>query len=310
MQFLGEFLSLCVAFSWTISAIACEIAGRRMGVVVLNVWRMILALIFSMLLCQVFTGEAFPVYADSRAWLWLLLSGVVGYFFGDWCLFNCYLTVGARYGQLFMTLAPMFTALAAWISLGQQLSWQALLAMVVTMSGIVVSVLGRSEGKRVSLQLPLKGVLFGVGAGLGQGLGLVLSKVGLDYYTAGVPTDVLPSMETFLPFSANGIRCIAGMVCYTVWMLVRHQSGVLRSSVFDAKGFWAMIAAVVTGPFVGVGLSLMAVQYTAAGIASTIMAISPILIILPSYYIFKQPITLRGVVGAVISVVGVSLFFL
>ena len=54
----------------------------------------------------------------------------------------------------------------------------------------------------------------------------------------------------------------------------------------------------------------MAVEYTAAGIASTLMATTPILILLPSRWLFGQPITLRAILGAVISVVGVSLFFL
>ena len=71
-----------------------------------------------------------------------------------------------------------------------------------------------------------------------------------------------------------------------------------------------MLTAVISGPFVGVGFSLMAVQYTAAGIASTIMATTPILILLPSYYLFHQKITWKGFIGACISVVGVSLFFL
>ena len=71
-----------------------------------------------------------------------------------------------------------------------------------------------------------------------------------------------------------------------------------------------MLVLVVSGPFLGVGFSLMAVQYTAAGIASTLMATTPIIILLPSRWLFGQRITLRNVVGAVISVVGVSLFFL
>ncbi len=54
----------------------------------------------------------------------------------------------------------------------------------------------------------------------------------------------------------------------------------------------------------------MAVQYTEAGIASTLMALTPIIIILPSYWLFHQKITWKAVVGAVISVIGVSLFFL
>ena len=84
----------------------------------------------------------------------------------------------------------------------------------------------------------------------------------------------------------------------------------MRDSLHDRRGLLAMLTAVISGPFIGVGFSLMAVQYTAAGIASTIMAMTPILILLPSYWLFRQPITLRNVVGAVISVFGVSLFFL
>ena len=55
---------------------------------------------------------------------------------------------------------------------------------------------------------------------------------------------------------------------------------------------------------------LLAVQYTAAGIASTLMALTPIIIILPAHWLFKQPITAKSLIGAFISVIGVSLFFL
>ena len=77
-----------------------------------------------------------------------------------------------------MTLAPMFTAIAAWALLGQHLNAESMVAMAVTLLGIAISILSRGEGKRMSLQLPAKGVLFGLAAGLGQGLGLVLIKIG------------------------------------------------------------------------------------------------------------------------------------
>ena len=309
MKYFGELLSLGVAFSWTLAALSSEVASKRFGVVLTNVWRMLLALVFSMLLMWVFTGDALPVYAGWNAWGWLLLSGVVGYFLGDWCLFNSYLTIGSRYGQLFMTLAPMFTALAAWITLGQTLSWMSLIAMSITMLGIAISVLGRGEGSHLSLQLPTKGVLFGIGAGLGQGLGLVLSKIGLDAYTANVPATVLPHLEHYLPFSANLIRCIAGFTCFSLWFFLRGGGRKITEPLHNRRGALALLVAVVAGPFIGVGFSLMAVQYTAAGIASTLMAMTPIIILLPSHYLFHQKITLKGVIGAVISVVGVSLFF-
>ena len=121
---------------------------------------------------------------------------------------------------------------------------------------------------------------------------------------------MLPQVENYLPFGANLIRCLAGVLCFTIWLLVRGEGSKMRTSIHNHKGMLAMLTAVISGPFVGVGFSLMAVQYTAAGIASTIMATTPILILLPSYYLFHQKITWKGFIGACISVVGVSLFFL
>ncbi len=320
----GELISLGVAFSWTAAALAAELGTRHLGVAVINVWRLGLAVLFSALLMWLTLGGPYPVYAGVETWLWLLASGFVGYFFGDWCLFNSYLTIGSRMGQLLMTLAPMFTALAAWIMIGQTLSWSALLAMVVTLSGIAISVLGRDEQHHVAVSLPFKGILYGIGAAVGQGVGLVLSKIGLDCYTADVAQFSilnspigLQSLATggtqkfSLPFAANMIRCIAGLFFFTLWLLMSGGAGrKMRESLHDRTGMLAMLCAVLSGPFIGVGFSLMAVQYTAAGIASTLMALTPIIILLPSRWLFGQPITMRNVVGAVISVVGVSLFFL
>lgn len=327
MQYLGEMISLGVACLWTVSALSAEVASRRLGIFVMNVWRMALAFVMSVALMVAFTGTMGLGYASAEAWLWLLASGVVGYFFGDWCLFNSYLTIGSRYGQLLMTLAPMFTALSAWVLLGQTLSWTALLAMAVTMAGIAISLLqplqreGCPDEQPGRFSPPFggagggKGILFGIGAALGQGLGLVLSKIGLDHYVASMPADLLPAVENYLPFSANSVRCIAGFVCFTSWYLVRRKSYRAEHQTFtdsfqNRRGLLALLFTVLSGPFLGVGFSLMAVQHTAAGIASTLMATTPILILWPSYYMFGQRITWRNVVGAVVSVVGVSLFFL
>ena len=158
--------------------------------------------------------------------------------------------------------------------------------------------------------------LFGLGAALGQGVGLVLSKIGLDCYETQVPEQMMGQMFDFLPFGSNLIRCVAGLFCYAAWLYVMNLKRkpedrmTMRGSLKEKTGLFAMLLAVMSGPFIGVGFSLMAVQYTAAGIASTLMATTPILILLPSYWLFHQRITVRNVLGAVISVVGVSLFFL
>lgn len=306
MAYLGELISIGVAFSWTATALLSEFGSKRLGNLTLNVLRMSLALVFSLVLFGVITGELLPsVGASPEAIGWMLLSGLVGYVIGDYCLFQCYIIIGSRYGQLFMTLAPLSAALMAWVMLGQQMNAMSIIAMLVTLLGIGISVLGRGEHHKVSLKLPLNGVLFAVGAAMCQGVGLVLSKIGMDHYEA-----VNDAPEWLIPFSANFYRCIAGIVGFSLLLYFRDGMAPLREALHDKKGLSIATATTIFGPFIGVGFSLMAVQYTAAGIASTLMAMTPIIILLPSYWLFHEKITWRAVIGAVISVLGVSLFFL
>ena len=304
MNYLGELISIGVAFSWTATALLSEFGSKRLGNLTLNVLRMALAIIFAMVMFWAALGAPLPAGITMEACGWMLLSGLVGYVIGDYCLFQCYIIIGSRYGQLFMTLAPLAAALMAWITLGQEMNGMSILAMIVTLAGISISVLGRGEHHKVSLKLPLNGVLFAIAAALCQGIGLVLSKIGMDHY------DTTATPAWVIPFSANFLRCIAGIIGFGILLYFREGLSPLREALHDRKGMAVATATTIFGPFVGVGFSLMAVQYTEAGIASTLMALTPIIIILPSYWLFQQKITWKAVVGAFISVIGVSLFFL
>jgi drug/metabolite transporter (DMT)-like permease len=304
MSYFGELISIGVAFSWTATALLSEFGSKRLGNLTLNVLRMALASLFSVVLFWVVMGTPFPPVGSFEACGWMLLSGVVGYVIGDFCLFQCYIIIGSRYGQLFMTMAPLAAALMAWFTLGQRMEPLSIVAMFVTLIGISISVLGRGEHHKVSLKLPLNGVLFAIGAALCQGIGLVLSKMGMDHY------DAWAMPEWLIPFSANFLRCIAGIIGFSLMLYFREGLQPLRDALHDRKGMTVATATTIFGPFVGVGFSLMALQYTSAGIASTLMALTPIIIILPSYWLFHQKITWRSVLGAFISVLGVSLFFL
>ena len=176
MAYIGELISIGVAFSWTATALLSEFGSKRLGNLTLNVLRMGLALLFSLVLFGVVTGSPLPAGVPAEACGWMLLSGLVGYVIGDFCLFQCYILIGSRFGQLFMTLAPLSAALMAWITLGQQRKPMSIVAMLVTLFGIGISVLGRGNHHMVSLKLPLNGVLFAIGAAMCQGIGLVLSK--------------------------------------------------------------------------------------------------------------------------------------
>ena len=310
MNHLGEIISLGVAVSWTITAWFAAKASQRVGAMVTNVLRLVLAAVFLGIILWVTIGHPYPVYADKNTWIWLGLSALVGYVFGDYCLFNCYLYIGPRFGQLLMTLAPPMAAIAGWIMLGETLGWKAILAMGVTLLGIAISILSRDGGHHFKLDLPLKGVLLGIGAGIGQGVGLVLSKIGMQYYEAAIPADAPSLMEGMLPFASTMMRAIVGGIGFFAILLLQKDFGKLRSAVKDPVAMRYASIITLFGPVLGVSLSLMAVRYANAGIASTLMALTPVIIIFPEVLIEKKRIRFKEIVGLAVTIAGVALFFL
>ena len=310
MNHLGEIISLAVALSWTVTALFADKASHRIGSMSANVLRLSMAIIFLAVLLWITVGHPYPVYASGQAWWWLALSALVGYVFGDWCLFNCYLSIGARFGQLFMTLAPPMAAIAGWAIIGETLTWKAALAMAVTLSGIAISILSRGGGHKVQLTLPFKGILLGLGAGIGQGVGLVLSKVGLQHYADAIPSSAPALMNDMLPFASTMIRAIVGASGFLALMALQKDLPRLQAAVKDRTGMGYALIVTLFGPVLGVSLSLMAVRYTNAGIASTLMALSPVFILIPYSLIYKQRIKFREVLGVLVSMAGVALFFL
>ena len=330
---LGESISLLVAVLWTTGALFGELASKRLGALQLNVIRMMLSLIMLGTALWFMVGHPYPYLADGQTWLWMALSGFMGFGFGDYFLFNSYILIGSRFSQLFMTLASPFAALTAWLLLGERMSGLATLGMIICIVGIGMSILSkkgtdaptddekqktrRNPGPshivfkplHLGTKLPAKGIIFGIGAALGQGVGLVLSKVGLEHYTAAATFS--GAIGTFVyPVGGTMIRVSTGLLCFLLLLLLKGKASRLKTAVQDRRGMKYAFWATLLGPTVGVSLSLLAIQYAKAGVAQTIMSLTPILIIWPSHVLFKTKVTSLEIVGAIIAVIGVTLFFI
>ena len=325
MSYFGETVALAVAFSWTFTALFFEFATKRIGTLNVNLLRLLFAFVILTVLLGCVTGHFLPFGANPQAWAWLALSGLVGFVFGDICLFYSYTLISAQYAQLLMTLAPAFAAFSAWLILGEQLSAKIALGMSVTLVGIAISVLTRKKNdahgtaenrtdtqdvadvqtRGLSLKISPKGILIGVGAALGQGLGIVLSKQGMLHFQETAEASYL----RFMPFAATQIRIISGIVGFVCVILLLRGGRSFTAALGQRKAVGATLAGSIFGPVIGVSLSLLAVMHTNAAVASTIMATTPILILLPYALIYKRRITWPEILGAVVSVIGVSLFF-
>lgn len=334
MEYLGQIIAIAVAVSWTGSALCIEFAGNRIGSLSVNIWRLVSSFILLGGMLFVTTGSFLPAHADADTWLWMSLSGAIGFVFGDFCLFYSYQLITARFSQLLMTLAPPFAALFGWMMLGESLSLTAVAGMSVTLCGIAISILKKDssrasdalvagasnltvvvaqhhhvkkKGVGLTVHLPLKGILLGIGGALGQGLGIVLSKKGMIFYEAAAGDTAVAG---YIPFAATQMRVITGIVGFVLIIVITGRARAAIAALKDRKAVSAVFAGSIFGPVLGVSLSLMAVQYTSTAIASTIMATTPVLILIPYTLVYKKKVTREEVIGAILSVAGVSLFFL
>ena len=293
---IGEISALFVAIFWTITAIAFESASKKVGSLSVNLIRLVLAFIFLSIFNFFYRGYFFPTDAGINQWFWLSLSGFVGFVFGDLCLFKSFTLIGSRLAMLVMTLAPPIAAVTGFILFDERLSIYSILGIFITLSGVFLAIAGHNkEQEKITKKVPLAGFLFAFGGALGQAFGLILSKKGMNGYDA---------------FASTQIRIITGIIGFTIIILLFRRSFQVFSALRNTSAMKSISIGSFFGPFLGVSLSLLSLKYTSTGIAATIMSTTPVLIILPSIYIFRQKVTAIEIIGAFLSVIGVALFFI
>jgi drug/metabolite transporter (DMT)-like permease len=292
----GELAALGTAVCWTATSLAFEAAGRRVGSLAVNLIRLVMAVFLLGAFTWLTRGLPLPLDAGTHAWIWLSLSGLVGFTVGDLCLFRAFVVVGARVSMLLMTLVPVITAIAGYLVMGEVLSPRELLGMALTIVGVSTVVWERRRSATGVLErLPLTGILLGLAGAAGQAVGLVLSKYGMGSYDA---------------FAATHIRVMAGCVGFAVVFTVTGWWPRVRAALRDRRAMQSTGIGAFFGPFLGVSLSLLAVKYTEAGVAATLMALAPVMIIPVSVLAFREHVAWPTVLGAVVAVGGSALLFL
>lgn len=311
MIFIGEITGICASLFGTASSITGEISIKRIGPLTLNLWIMITAFIMLMITLLCFTGSVVPKYMDLRAFLWIAASGVLCYLISNYYLYNAYMLIGARYSELFMTLIAPAAALTGWIMLDERLTGQELIGITVTLSGIGISLLSRGDKskKTESRKVLIKGILFATIASIAEGVGIVFCKVGMLHHHTIMPEGMV-KLDYLIPLSASYVSIFVGMIGFFLVTLFTRKLQNFKNSINDRKGFFAALITGCTGAFIGSTCEMIAVRYAKAGIAATLVELTPIMIIVPAYYLFKEKITFLGVLGTVISIFGISLFFI
>ncbi|MBU0985492.1 MAG: DMT family transporter [candidate division Zixibacteria bacterium] len=308
IPFGGELAALTTAICWSFTAIFFSEAGRRIGSFRVNAMRLILAVAIYTIILLVTTGRLFPEDLNSRQVLWLALSGLIGLVIGDGCGFKALVMIGPRLTTLLWGTAPIMATAIAWVFLGETLQITQILGIAVTVGGVswVIAERRFTGNNQFNLAIGhpdagslLRGVLLGLLAALGQATGLVLSKHAM--LDCGGTMDALP---------ASFLRMLSSMIMIWLFAALRGKFVDTIRGFRDSKALLYAGGGAFFGPFLGVWTSLIAVKYIAAGIAATLNATTPVWIIPNVVLYYKERVTSRAILGAIVAVLGVALLII
>jgi|DewCreStandDraft_4_1066084.scaffolds.fasta_scaffold00138_72 drug/metabolite transporter (DMT)-like permease len=294
---IGELCALAAALLWSFSPFIFTSAALRIGTLQLNITRSLLATIFLGITLLIFQINInFSLYQI----FFLTLSGITGLVLGDTFLFKAFKTIGPRVAMLIMAINPAFTAIIAYIWLGESLSIIAILGMFLTLIGIAFVILEKPTQEKVKFKISISGVFYGFIAALGQAVGLIFAKL-------SNPIKDVPNM-----LSATFIRLgSAALVLFIGATLIKKFKNPIILFKNDIPSFKLVVIGSIIGPYLGVTLSFFAIIFTPqAGIAATLTSITPILMLPLSRIIYKEKLTWKGILGAFIAILGVILLFI
>jgi drug/metabolite transporter (DMT)-like permease len=290
----GELAALVTAVLWTLSALAWTSAGRHIGALAVAFLRLLLAVALLMLYGYRSRGVALPLDAGLDTWKTLGLSGFLGFFIADLCLFKAFLLIGPRLSLLVTSLTPPMTVLLSLLQHeGNGFGPRAWLGMGVTLAGVLWVVLERREGDehphtRDQLR---RGVLLALVATIVQAEGMVLAKQGTSEYD---------------PAALALIRILGAVIGYLVLITVLGRWRAMTEAAKQRRTMTILAGGTIVGPCLGVTTLMIAFQGCHEGVVTTILATTPVMILPFSIFLYGERVSLRALGGAVVAVAGVA----
>ncbi len=309
-EFKGELAAISAALLWAVVSVVYGYLGQKIPPMLLNLSKGVVAI--ALLLLTLFLRDFLLPALDSPAFIpplsspfntfdqfalplfLLVLSGAIGISFGDTVFFAALNQLGARRTLLIHTLAPPFTALLAILFLKEQLTLIAWCGMIITIIGVAWTIAERVSGTDTTTPL-LPGVTLGLLAALAQAVGAVLSRAAL------AQTAIDPLWSTL-------IRLLAGVSLLLLWMLWKQGRQVL-SGLGSQRLLAIVFVTAFFSTYLGIWLQQISLKFAPAGIAQTLSATSPVFV-LPLAIALGEFVSIRAILGAVVSLVGIALLFL
>lgn len=288
---VGELASTLAAATWAVGSLLFARAGTRISASVLNLAKCAVGLVMLALTAALLSGSAWPPHATAGQWGWLGLSGLLGLTLGDTAFFGALLRLGPRRALLLWALVPPLTAVLGWMFLGEPLTVEMLLGILVTTAGVTWVVIERSPGLEIEPSHLAAGIGLGVVASVCQAVGSIMVKQADDGLSA---------------LEVSVVRLCAGTLGLVVQVAVERKGDQVRAMIADRRLGRLVVVATFVGTYLGIWLSVYGLQHSYAGVAATLQSTSPLFVLPLAVLVLKERVSLRAVFGAVVAVAGVA----
>ena len=293
---LGELFAFGVAVSDAVTCTCVNKAEKRISTFTVNFLKTIVALLCVIVIRFAAVGTLSLAGTTPQAWIYLSISGLVGFVFGDFFYFYSFLYLPYRVSMMIFYSNPIVTSLAAWALYGQKLKLSDWLGIVLVIAGLCIVLLAKSsqaEGEHERKQL-FRGVIYALLGMLGQAGGILLSNRGIQL----LPADGAS-------FTASQIRLIAGVIGLFAMAAVGKKFKTIGQDMKCRKEMGLVFIGGLSGCAIGTTLTLQSLRYLPVGISAAITSISPVLVLPFTALVLKERIRWKELLGALICITGI-----
>ncbi len=288
----GIFFALATMGLWSFPPFFFAASSRRIGPFANNVWRLLLASSIYLVLCALqwwLRPAALPRLEPA---LLLAASGVAGLALGDYFFYRALSTAGPERTSLVLSLAPACTAFMAWIFLRERLSPGQLGGMALVLGGVALAAWPAQRKKGARLWT---GAGNGVIAAVCQGVGAVLAR------------EAFLRANDFPPLTAAALRIVTAAVVVTLAAALSGKLGAILRRARTPGTMSRLAAGVAFGPVGGMLCFVIALRDTPAGIVTTIIFMTPLLVLPLGAWRYGTRLPARALGGGVAALAGVVL---
>lgn len=295
---LSEFAALGAALCWAIGSLFSVAPVNEMGPFAYVRIRMTVV-IGVMLGWLVLTGQlqqsllAMPIDHITL----LLISGLIGIWFGDVMIFTTLRRLGPRRsGMLFAINAPIQVLLGA-LFLSESMTWLQVGGTILVITGTFFAIAYGKRASQVHHWEHIKGslmvgVMIGLGSALGQAVGALIAKPVMDAGTS--------------PVAATIVRAAAAV--FMLWLSLGLRLPQQRTQCRMTPRLWFLTSlSSLISMALGMSLLLYAMGTGDLGITAVLSSITPVLFLPLLWWRTREMPSWGAWLGAILAVVGIAL---